>query len=42
MTDYYTGIIVGGLFGYALSILTMLIMWSLCVVSARADGRKEH
>ena len=42
MTDYYIGIIVGGLIGYGLSLLTMLFVWSLCVVSARADRRKGH
>jgi len=39
MTDYYIGIIVGGLIGYGLALLTMLVVWSLCVVSAMADIR---
>ncbi len=42
MTDYYIGIIVGGLIGYGLSLLTMLFVWSLCVASAQDDRRKDH
>jgi hypothetical protein len=41
VTDYYIGIIVGGLIGYGLSLLTMIFMWSLCVVSAKEDRRKD-
>ena len=39
MTDYYIGIIVGGVIGYGLSLSTMIFVWSLCVVSAKADRR---
>ena len=42
MTDYYIGIIVGGLIGYGLALLTMLFVWSLCVVSAKADRRADN
>ena len=41
MTDYYIGIIVGGLIGYGPALLTMLFVWSLCVVSAKADRRVD-
>lgn len=41
MTDYIEGILTGGLIGYVLSVLTMLFVWSLCIVSARADGRQN-
>ncbi len=41
MTDYYIGIVVGGLIGYGLSLLTMIFVWSLCVVSAKEDRRKD-
>jgi hypothetical protein len=41
VTDYYIGIIVGGLIGYGLSLLTMIFVWSLCVVSAKDDRRKD-
>jgi hypothetical protein len=42
MTDYYIGLVVGGLIGYGLTLFTMLLMWSLCVVSKRADGNNEN
>ena len=42
MTDYYIGIIVGGLIGYGLSLLTMIFVWSLCVVAKRADRRADN
>ena len=38
MTDYTIGLIVGGLVGYGFSLLTMIVIWSLCVVAKKADG----
>lgn len=37
MVDY----LIGAAVGYVFSLLTMLIVWSLCVVSAQEDRRKE-
>lgn len=37
MVDY----LIGAAVGYVLSLLTMLVVWSLCVVSAQEDRRKE-
>jgi len=42
MTDYYVGIIIGGLIGYGLSMATMLMVWSLCVVAKRADEGRDY
>lgn len=41
MTDYIEGVLTGGLIGYVLSVLTMLFVWSLCVVSAKAGRRVD-
>lgn len=38
MTDYTIGLIVGGLVGYGFSMLTMIVIWSLCVIAKKADG----
>lgn len=37
MVDY----LIGAAVGYVLSLLTMLVVWSLCVISAQEDRRKE-
>jgi hypothetical protein len=37
MVDY----LIGAAVGYVLSLLTMLVIWSLCVISAQEDRRKE-
>lgn len=41
MTDYIEGVLTGGLIGCVLSVLTMLFVWSLCVVSAQVDRRQD-
>lgn len=38
MVDY----LIGAAVGYVLSLLTMLVIWSLCVVSAKADRRDDN
>ena len=40
MTDYYWGILVGVMAGYCLSLLTLVMIWSLCVVAKKADGER--
>jgi hypothetical protein len=37
MVDY----LIGAAVGYVLSLLTMLVIWSLCVISTQEDRRKE-
>ena len=38
MTDYYTGLLIGAAIGYCGALLTMIVVWSLCVVAKKADG----
>lgn len=38
MTDYYIGLLVGGVIGYLGALFTMIVMWALC---AAAKG-EEH
>lgn len=42
MTDYYIGLAVGALIGYGLSLVTMLMIWALCVIAKKEDEREEH
>jgi hypothetical protein len=37
MVDY----LIGAAVGYVLSLLTVLVIWSLCVISGQEDRRKE-
>lgn len=38
MSDYYMGLLIGAVIGYCGAMLTMLVIWSLCVVAKKADG----
>lgn len=38
MVDY----LIGAAVGYVLSLLTMLVIWSLCVISAQEGGEKKN
>ena len=40
MSDYYIGLIVGGIVGYCGALITMIMMWALCV--AAHDERGEQ
>ena len=42
MTDYYIGMVIGGLIGYGLSLCTMIAIWSLCVIAKQADEGREY
>jgi len=37
MVDY----LIGAAVGYVLSLLTMLVIWSLCITAAEADRRNR-
>jgi hypothetical protein len=37
MSDFGWGLILGVVGGYVLSLITLVVIWSLCVVSRRAD-----
>lgn len=42
MTDYYWGMLFGGLIGYCLSLFTMITIWALCVVAKQADEGRDY
>lgn len=42
MTDYYIGMVIGGLIGYGLSLCTMIAIWSLCVIAKQADEGRDY
>lgn len=33
MTDYEWGLLVGGIAGYVGALITMIVMWSLCLAA---------
>lgn len=42
MTDYYCGLGIGALIGYCLAILTLLVIWSLCVIAKQEEERSDY
>jgi hypothetical protein len=42
VSEYYWGMLFGGLIGYCLSLFTMITIWSLCVVAKQADEGREY
>ena len=41
MGDYYWGLLIGAGIGYGLSIVTILVIWSLCVIAKQAEEDAE-
>lgn len=41
MSDYYWGLIVGCSIGYCFSLLTLLGIWSLCIIAKREDEERR-
>lgn len=37
MTDYELGILVGGLIGWILALLSLVLAWSLCNIARQSD-----
>lgn len=33
MTDYYWGLLIGAGIGYCVALITLLMMWALCVIA---------
>ena len=33
MTDYYWGLLIGAGIGYCLALITLVMMWALCVIA---------
>ena len=42
MTDYYCGLAIGALIGYCLALLTLLVIWSLCVIAKQEEERSDR
>ena len=37
MTEYYMGVLLGAAGGYCLALITLLMMWALCVVAKERE-----
>lgn len=37
MNDYYWGLLIGAAAGYALAVVTLGVIWSLCVIAKRSE-----
>jgi hypothetical protein len=42
MTDYYTGLVVGGAIGYLGALFTMIVMWALCIAAHDERGEQNE
>ena len=40
VSEYYWGMLFGGLIGYCLSLFTMITIWALCVAAHEDDKRR--
>ena len=40
MTEYYMGVLIGAGIGYCLALITLVMMWALCVIAKRGDCKK--
>jgi hypothetical protein len=41
MSDYYLGLLIGFAGGYCLSLITLLGIWSLCIIAKREDEERR-
>lgn len=41
MTEYYMGMLIGAVGGYCLALITLVMMWTLCVVAKEQDDERE-
>ena len=39
MTEYYMGVLLGAAGGYCLALITLLMMWALCVIGKQERER---
>lgn len=42
MTDYYMGLLIGAGIGYCVALITMVMMWALCVVSKNSEEGRDY
>lgn len=38
MSEYYMGLLVGAAGGYCLALITLVMMWALCVIAKEQDN----
>ena len=41
MTEYYMGLLIGAVGGYCLALITLVMMWALCVVAKGQENERE-
>jgi hypothetical protein len=41
MTDYYWGLLVGVGIGYCVALITLVMMWALCVIAKENDDERN-
>ena len=42
MTDYYWGLLVGAGIGYCIALITLVMMWALCVIAKTEEGQANE
>ena len=42
MTEYYMGLLIGAGIGYCLALITLLMMWALCIVAKEQDDDERE
>ena len=42
MNEYYMGLIVGAAGGYCLALITLVMMWALCVIAKEQNNDKRE
>ena len=42
MNEYYMGLLIGAAGGYCLALITLLMMWALCVIAKEQDNGKRE
>lgn len=40
MSDYYMGLLIGAVIGYCLALITLVMMWALCIAAHEDDKRR--
>lgn len=41
MTEYYMGLLVGAAGGYCLALITLLMVWALCVIAKEQENEGD-
>ena len=41
MTEYYMGVLIGAGIGYCLALITLIMIWALCVIAKEQDNEGD-